>query len=144
MTHHQVHHGEGRQQKSPLPQHTTRRKEDGGLDVSVYRKSTHTDRYLEYSSHHPTHVQSGVASCLFHQSRMITKGDNAETEEKHLWKILRDNGYPDHITQQQRNGEDNKLRKNKLNTPRLSEDLQRARRKYGMRTVFMNISTLQK
>ena len=29
------------------------RREDGGLDVTVYRKPTHTDRYLVFQSHHP-------------------------------------------------------------------------------------------
>ena len=32
------------------------RRQDGGLNIAVYRKSSHTDRYLQYSSHHPAHV----------------------------------------------------------------------------------------
>ena len=36
------------------------RKVDGKLDVTVYRKPTHTDRYLHFSSHHPTHVKKGL------------------------------------------------------------------------------------
>ena len=41
-----------------------RRREDGTLDVSIYRKPTHTDRYLHFESHHPTLVKRGVVRCL--------------------------------------------------------------------------------
>ena len=38
------------------------RKVEGKLDITVYRKPTHTDRYLHFSSHHPTHVKKGLVS----------------------------------------------------------------------------------
>ena len=41
------------------------RREDGGVNIGVYRKRTHTDRYLHYTSHHPAHIKRGVVSCLF-------------------------------------------------------------------------------
>ena len=36
------------------------RREDGNLDVSIYRKPTHTDWYLHFESRHPTHVKRRV------------------------------------------------------------------------------------
>ena len=36
------------------------------ININVYRKTTHIDRYLQYSSHHPEHVKRGTATCLFH------------------------------------------------------------------------------
>ena len=33
-----------------------RRREDGNLDISMYRKPMHTDRYLHFESHDPTHM----------------------------------------------------------------------------------------
>ena len=33
-----------------------KRNEDGRLNISIYRKSTHMDRYLHFKSHHLIHV----------------------------------------------------------------------------------------
>ena len=46
-----------------------KRNKDGTVDTSVYRKPTHTDHYLQYSSHHPSHVKLGMVSGLFHRAR---------------------------------------------------------------------------
>ena len=48
-----------------------RRTEDGSLDVSVYRKPTHTDQYLHLQSHHLTHVKRGVVRSLHDRAREI-------------------------------------------------------------------------
>ena len=55
----------------PLLDTLLKRREDGILDVSVYRKSTHTDRYLHFESYHPTHVKRGVVRCLRDRAREI-------------------------------------------------------------------------
>ena len=44
------------------------RKVEGKLDITVYRKPTHTDRYLHFSSH-PTHVKKGLVRCLYDRAR---------------------------------------------------------------------------
>ena len=70
------------------------RKNDGSLDISVYRKPTHTDQYLNFSSHHPRHVKEGIVSCLFHRVRNIAQRENIQVEEDHLRGVLEGNGYP--------------------------------------------------
>ena len=72
-----------------------RRRRDGSLDVSVYRKPTHTDRYLHLESHHLTHVKRGVVRCLHDRARgIISTQDNLQTEVDHLARVLKQNGYP--------------------------------------------------
>ena len=41
-----------------------RRREDGSLDVLVYRKPMYTDRYLNFESHQLTHVKREVVMCI--------------------------------------------------------------------------------
>ena len=70
------------------------RRDDGSLDVTVYRKPTHTDRYLDFRSHHPSHVKRGLVRCLYDRARSITtRQDNLQKEECQLTKVLKQNGY---------------------------------------------------
>ena len=75
-----------------LPSLDTRitRKEDGKLDVIVYRKQTHTDRYryLHFRSHDPTHVKRGTVRRLYDRARCITQQGQNLKEENHLMKAL--------------------------------------------------------
>jgi len=70
-----------------------KRKEDGHLETLVYRKSTHTNRYLQYNSHHPTCVKKGLVKCLFNRSREVAIGQSRTVEEDFLYDVLRGNGY---------------------------------------------------
>ena len=57
--------------------------EDGSLATSVYRKPTHTDRYLQYSSHHPVNEKVSVARTLFSRAISITSNNEKKIEEFH-------------------------------------------------------------
>ena len=46
--------------------------EDGSLTTSIYRKPTHTVRYLQYPSHHPVNQKASVSPTLFSRADRIT------------------------------------------------------------------------
>ncbi|CAN8019579.1 unnamed protein product, partial [Ixodes persulcatus] len=70
-------------------------RKSGRLNFHVYRKPTHTGRYLDFSSNHPRTHKSSAASALFR--RAITVCTSEETLRKEIETIkqdLRKNGYP--------------------------------------------------
>jgi len=48
------------------------RQPNGHVKLQVYRKKTHTDQYLHFTSHHPTQHKLSVIRTLFDRSRAIT------------------------------------------------------------------------
>ena len=74
---------------------TTTTRVRGRIQVSVYRKPTHTDKYLGYSYHHPSQHKRTVVNTLLHRGQKIPS-TNAERsrERKHVNKVLRDKNYP--------------------------------------------------
>ena len=72
-----------------------RRRKDGTLNITVYRKTTHTDLYLNFKSHHPIHVRKGLVQCLYDRARKVTTTPaDLRKEEEHLENVLKLNGYP--------------------------------------------------
>ena len=76
---------------------TTTTRVRGRIQVSVYRKPTHTyhDKHLDYNSHHPSQHKRSVVNTLLHRAQEIPS-TNAERfrERRHVIKVLRDNNYP--------------------------------------------------
>ena len=71
---------------------------DGSLTTSVYRKKTHTDKYLSFESHHPIAHKLSVVNTLFSRAEGIcTTEKDLENEKKHLKKVLELNGYPKNV-----------------------------------------------
>ncbi len=54
--------------KLPFLDSLLKRGSDGMLTSTVYRKPTHTDKYLNFRSHHPDHVKRGIVRMLVSES----------------------------------------------------------------------------
>ena len=62
---------------------------DGTLSITVYRKSTHTDQYLQWDSHHHLSAKFSVIHTLFHRvSTVCSKPELLQQEKDHLRKAL--------------------------------------------------------
>ena len=70
---------------------------NGHMSFDVYRKKTHTDRYLHAASHHPPAQLSGVVNTLTHRSKAISDDQHRPVEMARLRKALQSNGYSDSI-----------------------------------------------
>ncbi|KAK5650384.1 hypothetical protein RI129_001413 [Pyrocoelia pectoralis] len=63
------------------------------LSFSVYRKPTHTDRYLnKLSNHHPCQ-KIGVIKALFDRAKKVSDPTHLDEELQHLRMSLQANGY---------------------------------------------------
>ena len=71
---------------------------NGEISVLVYRKPTHTDQYLHYSSHHQTSYKESVASSLYNRAYSImTNKDDLQKENARIKQVLMENGYQESI-----------------------------------------------
>ena len=130
------------------------RADENKISVSVYRKPTHTDKYLHYESHHPMHVKRGVVKSLYDRARRVVTTDaGLESEKGHLNRVLLSNGYPQsfiNINSKERivNARDQE----EDSAPPmvvipyvsgLSEDIRRVCSRYDIRVVFRSGLTLR-
>ena len=68
---------------------------DGSITTAVYRKSTHTGRYLDFESHHPLSHKKSVVNTLLSRARSHSSSTSTATFElNHVIGALKSNGYP--------------------------------------------------
>ncbi|CAH1258851.1 Hypp2092 [Branchiostoma lanceolatum] len=71
------------------------RKEDGTVKLLVYRKTTNTDQYLNFQSHHPLHQKLGVIRTLLDRcNAVVTEEQDKQLETQHVKRALSRCGYP--------------------------------------------------
>ena len=65
------------------------RSSDGTIETSVYRKKTHTDRYLNFASHHPLYHKKSVVRSLLSQAKALSStAMESKMEERRVSKVL--------------------------------------------------------
>ena len=122
------------------------------LTFQVYRKPTHTGRYLNFLSDHPTSHKSSVVSALFRRAITVCSTDKALKEEVDIIKRdLRKNAYPtrfvNNIYKKLRNpsAAEKAHPSSRMCVPYLrgtSEVLTRALRPYGIAVTHKPVSTI--
>ena len=78
------------------------RNEDGSFTTTVYRKPTHSDRYLHWTSnHHVKDKLSGIRTLvyLYHATHYCSTASLKMAELAHLRKTFADNGYPEEFVE---------------------------------------------
>ena len=71
------------------------RKEDGSLELKVYRKPTHTNQYLNFNSHHPLHQKIGIVHTLRNRcDKIVTTEQDKIQERRNIDSALKVCGYP--------------------------------------------------
>ena len=69
--------------------------EDGSVKTSVFRKTTHTDLYLQWDSHHTILSKYSVAGTLYHRAATVYSTPQLlQEEEEHLFNALTRCKYP--------------------------------------------------
>ena len=68
---------------------------NGVAVIDIFRKPTHTDRYLDFSSHHAKEHKTSTASILlFQASNLPSSFEGKPCETNHVRAALEANGYP--------------------------------------------------
>ena len=128
------------------------RSEDGSVSTSVYRKPTHTDRYLDFASHHPLLHKAAVVKTLFSRADTISScALKLHEEHAHIVRALHLNNYPDQFVSRVRSRSssrptDDSHTKKRVVIPYvrgLSEAIQRVLLDVGVRVMFRPHMTLR-
>ena len=138
------------------------RKEGGSLDVTIYRKPTHTDQYLHFDSHHPVSHKLSVIRTLTHRAQTAVTDQQERTKEiDHIKGALGNCGYrqwafdlansqkkpPERATEVPEPTPPSQKSKTYITLPfidGLSQKLQRIFKSYGVSTSFKPHTTLRK
>ncbi|KFD54650.1 hypothetical protein M513_04350 [Trichuris suis] len=72
-------------------------KQGNNFKTTVYRKPTHSDRYLHFTSHHPMAVKRGIVKGMVDRAHAICDPTMLQSELRHITHALTANGYPNQL-----------------------------------------------
>ena len=81
--------------KLPFLDIVLERMDSGCLKLCIYRKPTHTDQHLNFSSHHPVeHKLTVVRTLLERSQQLVTVSHGKIQEDAHVEEAMQACGYP--------------------------------------------------
>ena len=122
--------------------------------TSVFRKKTHTDRYLHFDSNHPARVKRGIIQCLRHRAENVCNGSMRWSEIRHLREVFKANGYPETVVKRNLRARPTPTNSSRTSQPApkllllpyvpgLSERIERVCLPLGVKTVCRSRGTLR-
>jgi hypothetical protein len=127
-------------------------KTDSSLSTRVYRKPTHTGRYLNFDSNHPPYIKKGLIRSLQKRATVVCQGQQAlQQEVTHLRRDFQNNGYPSSFIDSAFKNPRTTIKPDKdylgtmfiSYTKGVSEKIKRIAERYNIRTVFQTKHTLR-
>ena len=124
---------------------------DGETKITIYRKATHTDQYLDFQSNHHVKQKIGIISTFKHRiEKLISKDEDKQLELTHVKKALKRCGHPNWALNRKKRTKNNKEekveRRGKVVIPYIkgtSERLGRIYKKYDIETIYKPTRTLK-
>ena len=123
---------------------------DKKTKITVYRKATHTDQYLDFRSNHHVKQKIGLISTFEHRvETLVTEEEDKKKEMSHVKKALKRCGHPRwslHRNKRTGQREEKTERRGKVVLPYVkgtSEKIARIFKKYDLETIHKPSSTLK-
>ena len=128
--------------------------EDGSTKVTIYRKPTHTDQYLNFHpNHHLHHKRAVVNTLLLRAQTLVSEKTDKAKEIQHVKLALRSNNYPDWMLTIPNTGTGTRVSEESVNEKRIyasgpyikgiSERLQRACKSHEVTLVHKPVNSLR-
>lgn len=119
---------------------------DNSIKITIYRKATHTDQYLDFRSNHHIKQKIGIISTFRHRiNKLVTNEEDKKEEEAHVINALKRCGHPDWLLKKgNKNNKKRPKEKEKYErdgrviipyTKTLSENLARIYKRYNIETI---------
>ena len=127
------------------------RNEDGTIKLTIYRKPTHTDQYLDFNSNHHITQKIGLIQTFNHRiNAVVTKVEDRKKETNHIKQALKRCGHPEWVLNRTRKKENKKDQNKKERKQedrygsgivipyikKTSEKVARELRRHGFRVIY--------
>ena len=128
---------------------------NGAIHTMVYRKPTHTDRYILFNSYHHPQIKTSVIRTIMRRGeRVCSQPMDLEKEKEHIREaFIKINGYPARFVNRALNSMQRRQQVEETETtdepittitiPGTSERIRRVLQRSGIRTAFKTMTTIR-